>query len=635
MKLFHSESMQYVSLFMRHDDAHLVSIILAESDFFEPAITDFEEISLPDRQGASYRRIFNNSLSVWEKVTDYLALPPPSKVNKIIAINKHQLLQIESRLSELWNVCKEQQENKRLLDIQLNSLHNLFSLLNNFKNLDIDLSVLKQNFELLDVRLGIIPLAYVSRLKDALGIEGYYLSVYLQQGDSAHIVIAGVKDINTDILSLLDSASFQCLHIPVEFHEHPKKVYATLSKKQQQLLQQVDDIEHNRLKLQEDYNDEINHLGELLTLAKPYAILSQKMLRNGQLMQLNGWVPSSKISFIQSKLEHDIANPVIMQAREPKQDEYAKTPSYLLRPRWIQPFLQLVTNYGIPGYREFDPSWFFTLSYILMFGIMFGDVGHGACIMGLSRMVRKHWPEYASFFLSIGISSLFFGFIYGSIFSYEHLLPGLWMSPMENPMLMLKLALLWGAAFIILLNIISIYNHLMSLQFKDAVLNSTGVSGLLLYITIFWGIIDLSQDRFSNLNLMSIITPLMIIFIYHWTTSKGSVAERFLVSLFEAYDVIIANFSNTLSFLRVAAFALNHSALALALMTLAALSEGAGHWAIIIFGNIFILLLEGAIVAIQVLRLEYYEGFSRFYTAGGYLFKPMELSPEKLKTTKG
>lgn len=635
MKLFHSENMQYVSLFMRHDDAHLVSIMLAESGFFEPAITDLEEISLPDRQGTSYRRIFNNTLTHWEKVTDYLTLSPPSKVNRIIAINKHQLRLIETRLSELWKICTAQQENKRLLNIQLNSLQNLFTLLNHFKDLDIDLSVFKQNFQLLDVRLGIIPLAYVSRLKDALGIEGYYLSVYLQQGDSAHIVIAGIKDINTDILSLLDSASFQCLHIPEEFHEHPKTVYATLSKKQQKLLLQIDQLEHSRLMLNEDYGDEINHLGELLTLAKPYAILSQKMLRNGQLTQINGWAPLSKIPFIQSKLEHGIANPVIVEAREPKQDEYAKTPSYLLRPGWLQPFLKLVTNYGTPGYREFDPSWFFTLSYILMFGVMFGDIGHGACIMGLSWFIRKKWPEYASFFLSIGLSSLLFGFFYGSIFSYEHLLPGLWMSPMEDPMLMLKLALLWGAAFIILLNIISIYNHLMSMQFKQALLNSTGVSGLLLYIAILWGIFDLSREQFSNLNLLSIITPLMIIFIYHWSKSKGSAAERFLVSLFEAYDVIIANFSNTLSFLRVAAFALNHSALAIALLTLAAVSDGAGHWVIIIFGNIFILFLEGAIVAIQVLRLEYYEGFSRFFIAGGYLFKPMELSPKKLKTTKG
>ena len=632
MKLFHSESMHYISLFMRFDDAPLVSVMLAESGFFEPAVNDIEEAGLPDRQGTAYRRIFNNTLSRWEKISEYLSIAPSTKVPKIIAINKHQLLEIEIRLAEVWKICTEHKENKRLLHLQLNSLQHLFSLLHHFKNLDIDLSVLKQNFELLDVRLGIIPLAYVSRLKQALGIEGYYLSVYLQQEDNAHVVIAGVKDINTDILSLLDSASFQCLHIPDEFHQHPKTVYATLNDKKQKLLQQLDQIEQSWLMLKEHYQSEITHLGELLTLAKPYAVLSRKMLRNGQLSQINGWVPSSKTALIQSKLEHSIANPLVMESREPRPEEYAKTPSYLLRPRWIQPFLKLVTNYGTPGYREFDPSWFFTLSYIAMFGIMFGDVGHGASIIGLSFFIKKHWPQYATFFLSIGASSLFFGFLYGSIFSYEHILPSLWLSPMENPMLMLKLALLWGAAFIIILNIISIYNHLIKSQFNKALFNADGVSGLLLYLSILWGIVDLSRNQFSPLNLWSIIIPLVIIFSTQWIDSKGSMLERFLVSLFKAYDVIIANFSNTLSFLRVAAFALNHGALAFALLTLASITEGVGHWSIIIFGNIFILVLEGAIVAIQVLRLEYYEGFSRFFTADGYLFKPMELSPQKLKT---
>ncbi|MCU7837099.1 MAG: ATPase [gamma proteobacterium symbiont of Taylorina sp.] len=636
MKLFHCENMQHISLLMRFDDAPLVSNLLAESGVFDPCGIASEKKHLPDQQGAAYRRIFDSALSDWDKITDYLALTPAATVNKVIAINKHQLLEIELRLSEIWALCAEHKENKRLLDIQLSSLQHLFSLLNQFKNIDIDLSVMKQTFSLLDVRLGIIPLTYVSRLKEALGIEGYYLSVYHQYGDNAHIVIAGVRKINEDILSLLDSASFQCLHIPEEFHEHPKTVYISLNEKKQQLLQQVDDLEQSWLILKEHYTAEIFRQGELLTLAKPYAILSEKMLRNGQLIQINGWIPDSKISLIQEKLEHDIANPIVVETRKPTPDEYAKTPSYLLRPQWIQPFLKLVTHYGTPGYREFDPSWFFSLSYILMFGIMFGDIGHGACIIGLSLLFKKglkkqQRPEYFSFFLSIGASSVFFGFLYGSIFSYEHIIPGLWLSPMEHPMLMLKLALIWGASFIILLNIISIYNRLMSLQFKEALFNAKGVSGLLLYIAILWSIIDISQDQFSSLNVWSIMTPLVIIFIYQWIKGSGSAAERFLVSLFEAYDVIIANFSNTLSFLRVAAFALNHSALAIALLTLAAIAEGAGHWAVIIFGNMFILVLEGAIVAIQVLRLEYYEGFSRFFTADGYLFKPMELSPQKLK----
>jgi len=630
MSLFHSEKMQHVSLLMRFDDARQVSIVLAESEFFDPSGINAEVERLPDKQGAAYRRIFNQTLTEWEKITCYLELSGPAHIKKIKPINKLLLKETEVRLSEIWQLCAEHKENKRLLSIQLNSLQHLFSLLDHFKNIDIDLSLLKQRFKLLDVRLGIIPLAYVSRLKEALSIEGFYLSVYMQHEDSAHVIIAGIRKINDDILSLLDSASFQCLHIPDEFHEHPKTVYLKLNEKKQQLLVQSDDLDQSWLMLREHYHTELMQLGEILTLAKPYAVLSQSMLRNGQLIQVNGWVPSTQISCVQSKINHGIANPVVIQAHESKPEEYAKTPSCLLRPKWTQPFLKLVINYGIPGYREFDPSWFFTLSYILMFGIMFGDVGHGACIIGLSWFIYKNWPEYASFFLSTGLSSLLFGFLYGSIFSFEHILPHLWLSPMNHPLLMLKLAVFWGASFIILLNLISIYNHLITLQLKEALFNAKGVSGLLLYITVFWSIFDLSRDQFSSINLWAMSLPILSLFIYQLQKLNGSLPERFLVSLFAVYDVIISNFSNTLSFLRVAAFALNHSALAIALLTLAAITDGSAHWVIIILGNIFILIMEGVIVAIQVLRLEYYEGFSRFFTANGRLFTPLTLSPQHL-----
>ena len=633
MSLLHCETMRYISLFMRFDDVPMASIVLAESGFFDPSRASYADEKLPDRQGIAYRRIFNNTLSEWEKISQYLAITPEEKVSKLITINKQRLVNVENRLNEIGNICSEHKDNKRKLDEQLNSVMHLFSLLDHFSHLDIDLSMLQQDFKFLDVRLGIIPLSYLSRLKQALGIEGYYLSAYVQEKDSAHVIIAGVKK-NNDIQALLDSASFQSLHVPSEFHQHPKRVYSNLADKQQIILEKISIHEFEWSLLQQRFKQEIIELGDLLALAKPYAILSETMLRKGQLIEINGWVPLSKMQLIKQTLDKHIANPVIIQSREPTQEEYAKTPSYLLRPQWLQPFLNLVTNYGAPGYREFDPSWFFTLSYVLMFGLMFGDVGHGACILGLSLLIKKKWPEYSPFFMAIGLSSMLFGLLYGSIFSYEHILPSLWLSPMEEPMLMLKLALLLGACFLVLLNVISIYNHWRNSQLKEALFNSRGMVGLLLYIAIFWGVFELSRGQFSILNAWSVVIPLMVLFIFQWLKCSGPVAERFLVSLFETYDVIIAYFSNTISFLRVAAFALNHSALAIALFALATTTNDAGHWMVIILGNLFILLLEGAIVAIQVLRLEYYEGFSRFFTADGYLFKPMELSPQKLKITE-
>jgi len=633
MSLLHCETMRYVSLFMRFDDVPMASIVLAESGCFDPSRASCEDERLPDGQGIAYRRIFNNTLSEWEKISHYLEIIPEEKVGKLITINKQRLVNVENRLNEIGNVCSEHKENKRKLNEQLNSVMHLFSLLDHFRNLDIDLSMLQQDFNFLDVRLGIIPLSYMSRLKEALGIEGYYLTVYVQEKDSAHVIIAGVKK-NNDIQALLDSASFHSLLVPSEFHQHPKQVYSNLDHKLKIIKKKISIHEFEWSQLQQNFKQEIIELGNSLALAKPYAILSETMLRKGQLIEINGWVPLSKMQLIKETLDKHIANPVVIQAREPTQEEHAKTPSYLLRPQWLQPFLKLVTNYGAPGYREFDPSWFFTLSYVLMFGLMFGDVGHGASIVGISMFMKNKWPEYSSFFMAIGLSSIFFGFLYGSIFSYEHILPSLWLSPMEHPMLMLKLALLWGACFLVLLNVISIYNHWRNSQFKDALFNSHGISGLLLYIAILWGIFELSRGQFSILNIWSVMMPLLVLFVFQWFRSSGPQAERFLVSFFDTYDVVIGYFSNTISFLRVAAFALNHSALAVALFALATTTNDAGHWAVIIFGNFFILLLEGAIVAIQVLRLEYYEGFSRFFTADGYLFKPMELSPQKLKITE-
>ncbi len=99
-----------------------------------------------------------------------------------------------------------------------------------------------------------------------------------------------------------------------------------------------------------------------------------------------------------------------------------------------------------------------------------------------------------------------------------------------------------------------------------------------------------------------------------------------MVAAIETFETLTGYISNTLSFLRVAAFSLNHVALAVAVFTLADMMEGAGHWLMVIGGNIFILVLEGAIVTIQVLRLEYYEGFSRFYAGDGQEFKPLRLN---------
>lgn len=98
-----------------------------------------------------------------------------------------------------------------------------------------------------------------------------------------------------------------------------------------------------------------------------------------------------------------------------------------------------------------------------------------------------------------------------------------------------------------------------------------------------------------------------------------------ITAFFELFDVLLTYFSNTISFVRMGAFAVSHAAMMeVVLMLAGAANGGSPNWIVIVLGNVFVCGMEGLIVAIQVLRLEYYEMFSRFYKGDGREFKPFQ-----------
>jgi V/A-type H+-transporting ATPase subunit I len=116
-----------------------------------------------------------------------------------------------------------------------------------------------------------------------------------------------------------------------------------------------------------------------------------------------------------------------------------------------------------------------------------------------------------------------------------------------------------------------------------------------------------------------------LMLFYLWRESSGHLSERILMVLVEGLEIVINQVSASLSFLRVAAFTLNHIALCAAVFALAGMLDTVGHWVTVVLGNLFVIVMEGAIVAIQCLRLEYYEGFSRFFSGRGKPFRPLKM----------
>ncbi|MEW6591883.1 MAG: V-type ATPase 116kDa subunit family protein, partial [Pseudomonadota bacterium] len=313
-------------------------------------------------------------------------------------------------------------------------------------------------------------------------------------------------------------------------------------------------------------------------------------------------------------------------------DEAADVPSLVRYPGWLKPFVPLVKSYGIPRYGEFDPALPFAVTYLLLFGAMFGDVGHGAVILLLSAALIRRLGRMAWIGVAAGAASMGFGVLYGSIFGYEDLIAPLWLSPLHDPIRVLTIAIGFGVGFIVFTLLVSTRNKLAAGRVGEALFDATGLAGLLFYLGAAGSLASLAgaADVAAPAGIAAAL-GIVLIAAYKWIEAKAGLGERILVTAIETLETGINLFANTLSFMRVAAFSLNHVALALAVFTLAAGLGTAGHWLTVVLGNIVIIVLEGGIVAIQALRLMYYEGFSRFFSGDGKPFVPLRLAPQGTK----
>jgi V/A-type H+-transporting ATPase subunit I len=261
-----------------------------------------------------------------------------------------------------------------------------------------------------------------------------------------------------------------------------------------------------------------------------------------------------------------------------------------------------------------------------MFGTMFGDVGHGAVLALLAWVFRRRLGRFYIFGVLAGLFSVAFGFAFGSVFGYKNLLPALWMSPLYDPILMLQLALAWGVLFLSLACVLTIYNRFAVHQPLAAVFGHHGIVNLVFYLGLIWGAVSVSLgDGFGLPQALLVGGSLAALAGYNWAQLEAPPIEKALTVLIDTLETVISYLSNTLSFLRVAAFSINHVALMVAVLTLAGMMGSVGHVVMIIFGNIFVMVLEGVIGAIQVMRLQYYEGFSRYFSADGREFAPLRL----------
>lgn len=359
-----------------------------------------------------------------------------------------------------------------------------------------------------------------------------------------------------------------------------------------------------------------------------------------------GFVPSKKVDEFKSEFEGLYTTVTVSDPNDKPQ----LTPPTLLKNNWFfRPFELFVDMYSLPAYSDFDPTVFVAITYCLLFGIMFGDVGQGLLLLiGGLLLEAKTKNKLAGVIGRVGITSMIFGFLFGSVFGYEEILTpiheglfgirGKLFHVMANSSTMVLLigAVLIGAVLILTTMIINILLNIKHKRWGEVLFSQNGVAGFIFYAYILLGIG--LPILYPEVNIMT--KPLMAIFIgipvllfffkeplTHLIEGKGLVPKGgwggfVLETFFEVFEIMLSFVTNSMSYLRVGGFVLSHAGMMLVVMTLVEMTGSAGP-VVLIFGNLFVMALEGLIVGIQTLRLEYYEMFSRYFTGGGRKFTLM------------
>ena len=632
--MFKPQPMQRVELSLLKEDAPQAALLLANYGSFDPEFSEAAPEQLPELPGEPYRQAYAEIRTHLDKILAHYEIAAPQVIEAPMQpVSPAHLAGIGTWLKEVWKLCSEEQERMRRLDEDHRRTVQLLRALGQFMNISVDLALLQKKSTLLDVRIGTLPRANLQRFEEALSLAGYAAIRFFTSPEQVHLIIAGAAEQAREIERVLQAAGWRATEVPAEFHGHPAEVRRELTEHLTQLAgqrRQEDERQHAELS-QDNLHGRLLDAAHTVARAAPYAELAALMRGRGSLTTVSGWVPESQLPRLLHMLSENFGKRFMLHARDPRADERLRVPSVIRHHRWLRPFATLVLNYGVPRYGEIDPTVPFAVSFVLMFGMMFGDVGQGACIALAGILLRRRLGQYAPLAVAAGISSTVFGLLYGSVFGFEHVLPALWMAPLSDPLRMLGVALGWGIGFILLATALTIRNRIADGRLREALLDSHGAAGLLLYLGMLLGAYRFATAGEPGIGAMLMVcTALTAILAHVWQRNPGiATAERTLIALMEGFESVMAYISNTLSFLRLAAFSLNHVALSIAVFTVGSMMHTTGYWLTVVLGNLFILVLEGAIVAIQTLRLEYYEGFSRFFGGDGRPFRPLTLGKQK------
>lgn len=538
------------------------------------------------------------------------------------------------------------QARKQAIEQDISEKNQALSQLKHFMSLDISLN---EAFacKFIKIRFGRIPAESFEKLNDYN--DNPYVLFFPCSHDTAYywgVYVAPVEEVR-EIDRIFSSLYFERLRVP-NSSASPKETFEQLTEEKNALCTELDGIRKELKELWEKEYGTCEKLFSLLTDKSTLFNTRRYAVRYNDKFYYLGWMPADEAEKFVSQLGGFDVDVKLVAPNV----KLSAPPTKLKNLRIFKPFEFFVDMYGLPSYDEVDPTPLVAITYILFFGLMFADLGQGICVSLVGWWMYKFKSmKLGKALIPCGISSALFGTLFGSVFGFEHALDwfyvgilGMKSKPIEvmesnTAIMLIYSAVGLGIAMVICAMLANIYSCVKRKRYGEALFGCNGLSGLVFYacvIGLFAGQLIFGLPLVSVYTVCALIVlPIILIFlreplgnlVEHKKSEEPVKIVDFIVqNFFEVFEFILSYLSNTVSFLRVSAFILVHAGMMTAVMTLAEMAHGVGFVLALIFGNVFVIALEGLLSGIQALRLDYYEIFSRFFDGKGRAFEPVKIS---------
>lgn len=517
-----------------------------------------------------------------------------------------------------------------------------------FKGLNIDLdSVL--HCQLIKVRFGRLPIDSYRKL--SAYEDNPYVLFFPSARDSAYYwgVYFVPVDFAEEVDRIFSGLYFERMRV-AEAEGTPDEILAAMAEEKRQLQEKCALCDR---RLQEFWKEQKALCSSVLKSLEQRAAffdIRRYAARYGNHFVLNGWVSAREEAVFSKELS--TIDGIEVTFKRADEDSRHTPPVALHNLRLFRPFEYFVQMYGLPSYHEIDPTAFLAITYTLLFGVMFGDVGQGILLALVGWLMWK-WKrmDIGRILIPCGCCSAVFGLLYGSVFGFEHLLDPLYRSllhleekPVEvmasaTAIRIILAAVVIGCVLLVIAMLLNIVSALKRRDYESGIFGASGIAGLVFYISLIIGLVGQLVLGWHVMTAayvwLLLILPVVLIFLREplgrllkkekdWMPEKWG--DFILQNFFELFETMLSYLSNTMSFLRVGAFVLVHAGMMLAVFALAGLFGPIGYAVTVVLGNLLVMVMEALLVAIQVMRLQFYELFSRYYIGEGRAFDPIRVS---------